>query len=192
MNIHASSPPLTRTFHSILSLQNDASTFDWSDSGKPVAVVSPENRILEQQKQHAAAKPPPLNPAGSSFGVKGGAIPPPPSVMAPSGPPGHSPGRGGPASAGGLLQQHPRHTPPHSQAVAAPPAWATCIRIESAPEDVSSADVFDYFDGLSITSNGVHIHIVPGSGKDGDDEGCSLCFHFHRLVVNTMLCFYCF
>merc|ERR1719233_1882436 len=72
---------------------------------------------------------------------------------------GMSPGRGGP----GLLQQQ-HSTPPRSGAPFAspPPAWPTCVRIEAAPEDVSSADVFDFFDGLSITSNGVHIHQIPG------------------------------
>ena len=157
------------------------------DSGKPVAVVSPENRILEQQQQQHdhqqhPLKPPPLNPVGSAFGVKSGGIPPPPTAMAPSGPPvgvgilGQSPGRGGGAfppisggspHAGGLLQHH-NQTPPRSgggAVVAAPPAWPTCIRIESAPEDVSNADVVDFFDGLSITSNGVHIHQLPGGGK---------------------------
>merc|ERR1719193_621915 len=122
------------------------------DSGKPVAVVSPENRNLDQQQQQQQQqpppmiKPPPLNPVGSAFGVKGGGIPPPPTAHAPSGPPGGvmigmSPGRGGP----GLLQQQ-HSTPPRSGAPFAspPPAWPTCVRIEAAPEDVSSADVFDF------------------------------------------------
>ena len=82
---------------------------------------------------------------------------------------GLSPGRGG-SQPGGLLQRQPQAqgTPPRAGSatpfVPLTPVWPTCVRIELAPEDVSNADVFDYFDGLSITSNGVHIHQTPGSG----------------------------